>query len=72
MTGLKASEELRHFRHEARQPLNVITLTVENLRSRLRSALDDSTSAYAEAKLKRILDQAERLSAMLDALKVSD
>lgn len=68
MADLKANAEMRQIQHDLRQPVNVLRLTAENLRSRLVSALDEASSAYLLAKLDRIDRQADRLSLLIDAL----
>jgi signal transduction histidine kinase len=68
MAALKANAEMRQFRHDLRQPVNVLRLTAANLRSRLAPGLDEEASAYLLAKLDRIEKQADRLSLLIDSL----
>ena len=51
--------------HDLRQPLNVISLAVANLRARLGPRLNADDGAYLDAKLSRIEEQVARAAQML-------
>ena len=51
--------------HDLRQPLNVISLAVANLRARLGPRLEGDDRAYLEEKLDRIEQQIVRAAEML-------
>ncbi|MCZ8171611.1 MAG: hypothetical protein O9272_07715 [Brevundimonas sp.] len=55
--------------HDLRQPLNVIRLTVANMRARLAHSLPQADLIYLETKLQRIEEQADRLA---QALKLAE
>lgn len=52
--------------HDLRQPLNVISLAVANLRARLGSRLAAEDAAYLNEKLDRIEQQVARTVELLD------
>lgn len=52
--------------HDLRQPLNVISLAVANLRARLVPRLEADDSAYLNDKLERIEQQIVRAVHILD------
>ena len=52
--------------HDLRQPLNVISLAVANLRARLASSLGPDDRAYLIEKLDRIEQQVVRAAEILD------
>lgn len=52
--------------HELRQPLNVISLAVANLRARIGPQLAEADAAYLEEKLARIEQQVARAADILD------
>lgn len=52
--------------HDLRQPLNVISLAVANLRARLAPSLNDEDRAYLNDKLQRIEQQVARAAQILD------
>lgn len=55
----------RQLAHEARQPLNVISLAVANLRLRISPRLDESDAAYLTEKLDRIEEQVAKTASIL-------
>lgn len=63
MTG---SEDSGKRLHDLRQPLNVISLAVANLRARLAPSLNDEDRAYLNDKLQRIEQQVARAAQILD------
>lgn len=65
MVATKSDENLSH---EIRQPLNIISLAVANLRARIAPLLSDDDARYLEEKLARIERQVERSSELLDQL----
>lgn len=60
------AERISCLIHDLRQPLGVISMAVENIRLRYKSAPDQVDEAYVTAKLVRILKQIERLEARFD------
>lgn len=56
-------------RHNLRQPLNVISLTIANFRLRIEPKLDEADAVYVNRKLERIEGELRRLSKMLDELE---
>jgi len=52
--------------HDLRQPLNVISLAVANLRARLAPNLSDADRSYLNEKLDRIEQQVARAAQILD------
>lgn len=59
-------------RHNLRQPLNVICLTIANFRLRIEPKLDESDAVYVNRKLERIEGELHRLARMLDELDVGE
>ncbi len=59
-------------RHNLRQPLNVISLTMANFRLRIEPKLDESDAIYLNRKLERVESELHRLAKMLDALEISE
>jgi len=72
MADLKAKTAIEQFRHDLRQPVNVLRLTAANLRSRLVPSLDEAASTYLLAKLERIEKQADSLSQLIDEFPESE
>lgn len=68
MADLKSSEGIRQLRHDFRQPLNVLRLTAENLRSKLSPLLGEHEAAILHSKLDRIEKQADRIADLVDNL----
>lgn len=60
MTDLPTSAK-----HDLRQPLNVMSLAVANLRARLEPRLGQEDAAYLKEKLDRIEQQLARASEIL-------
>ena len=52
--------------HDMRQPLNIIRLAIDNVRTRILPALGDEDAAYLASKLERIERQIERSSELVD------
>lgn len=52
--------------HDLRQPLNVISLSVANLRARLVPRLGAEDASYLNEKLDRIQQQVARAAEILD------
>jgi len=52
--------------HDLRQPLNVISLAVANLRARLGPRLKEEDASYLHEKLGRIEEQVARAAQMLE------
>lgn len=52
--------------HDLRQPLNVISLSVANLRARLAPRLGAEDASYLNEKLDRIQQQVARAAEILD------
>ncbi|WP_374591029.1 histidine kinase dimerization/phospho-acceptor domain-containing protein [Novosphingobium sp.] len=57
-------------RHDLRQPLNVISLAVANLRARLGPRLEQADADYLNEKLDRIEQQLARASDLLNGPQV--
>lgn len=56
-------------RHNLRQPLNVISLTIANFRLRIEPKLDELDAAYVNRKLERIEGELQRMAKLLDELE---
>lgn len=56
----------RQLMHDLRQPLNVISLAVSNLRVRLSGRLAEHDQGYLEAKLAKIDQQVVRVTEILE------
>ncbi|MBS0254073.1 MAG: hypothetical protein JSS36_02390 [Proteobacteria bacterium] len=63
-----ARNDLGQMLHELRQPLNVVSLSAGNLRSRLGAELSEEQAAYLHSRLDRIAEQVERASLLLDRM----
>jgi signal transduction histidine kinase len=59
-------------RHNLRQPLNVISLTIANFRLRIEPKLEEPDAIYVNRKLERIEGELHRLAKMLDELEIGD
>lgn len=55
-------------RHNVRQPLNVISLSIASFRLRIEPKLEEVDAAYMNRKLERIEGELQRLAKMLDEL----
>jgi signal transduction histidine kinase len=58
----------RAMLHELKQPLNVITLSSGNIRSRMMDGIDAELAHYLAAKLDRIEEQAQRAASLIEAM----
>lgn len=54
--------------HAARQPLNRMALTIENIRLRIVPTLDNQHSDYLESKLERLDQQIHELHCMIEVM----
>jgi nitrogen fixation/metabolism regulation signal transduction histidine kinase len=61
----------RELLHDLMQPLNVIRLSLGNIRNRIGPRLGAQDAAYLAEKLDRMEQQVERASAMIDSLRAS-
>lgn len=52
--------------HAARQPLNRMALTIENIRLRIVPTLDVTNSDYLQLKLNRLDEQLHELHSMIE------
>lgn len=57
-------------RHNLRQPLNVISLTIANFKLRIEPKLDEVDAAYVNRKLERIEGELLRMAKLLDDLEL--
>lgn len=55
--------------HDLKQPINVISLVVDNIYERISPNLSKEDCEYLQAKVQKIHAQIERLSIMLENLK---
>lgn len=53
-------------RHNLRQPLNVISLTIANFKLRIEPKLDEVDAAYVNRKIERIEGELQRMAKLLD------
>ncbi|MCW1400942.1 hypothetical protein OKA06_00880 [Novosphingobium sp. MW5] len=64
--------EVAMLLHEFKQPLNIIRLANDNIRSRIIPVLDEVDATYLASKLERIERQIERAVEMIDGVNSSD
>jgi len=69
---MESAADRKPQRHNLRQPLNVISLTMANFRLRLEPKLDEADAIYLNRKLERVESELHRLARMLDALELSE
>ena len=67
--GFDTSPSVSKVEHDLKQPINVISLVVDNVYERLAPKLSKEDCEYLESKLNKIHAQIERLSKMMENLR---
>lgn len=60
-------EDIANIFHDMKQPLNIMRLASDNIRSRIVPTLGEDDAAYLSLKLERIERQILRSTEMIDA-----
>lgn len=68
MDRMETAPVRRSDAHQLRQPLNVISLIVGNMRQLISQGPSDQTLALLENKVARIETQVQRMDAMIESL----
>lgn len=68
MDRMETAPVRRADAHQLRQPLNVISLIVGNMRQLISQGPSDQTLALLENKVARIETQVQRMDAMIESL----
>lgn len=64
------SHAVQHMFHDMKQPLNIIRLAIDNVRTRIIPLLGEEDASYLALKLERIERQIERSVEMIDTAAV--
>ncbi len=69
--GPEASHAVHNMFHDMKQPLNIIRLAIDNVRTRIIPILGEDDAGYLALKLERIERQIERSVEMIDTAAIS-
>lgn len=64
-------DAVQHMFHDMKQPLNIIRLAIDNVRTRIIPLLGEEDASYLALKLERIERQIERSAGMIDMAALS-